>query len=93
MNKGIYIFRNLSIYTDNIHKDQVDISDCSINTTPDLSNDEQLIVPDENIQMNNLQKVLTRTGLVLSGMIIYLIEWFKNKKTKGSNLYLGNIAI
>jgi hypothetical protein len=68
MNRGIYILRNVSIHTDEIKKDQVDISDCSINTTPDLSDGEQLIVPDENLEMNNLEKIPTRTGLVLSGM-------------------------
>jgi hypothetical protein len=72
MNQGIYIFQNLSIYTDEMKKDQVDISDCSINTTPDLSDDEQLIVPDENLQMNNLEKIPTRTGLVISGMHDYI---------------------
>jgi hypothetical protein len=68
VNQGLYIFRNLSIYTDALKKEQVDVSDCSINTTPDLTNDEQLIVPEENIQMNNLERILTRTGLVISGM-------------------------
>ncbi len=72
ISKGIYIFRNLSIYTDDIKKNQVDISDCSINTTPDLSNDEQLILPDENLQMNNMEKNPTRTGLVLSGTYVYI---------------------
>lgn len=69
INRGIYLFRNLSIYTDNVKKDQADISDCSINTTPDLSDQEQFIVPDEYLQMNNLEKIPTRTGLVLSGRI------------------------
>ncbi|CAF1018548.1 unnamed protein product [Adineta steineri] len=67
LNQGIYLFRNLSILTDAIKKDQVDISDCSINTTPDLSNDEQFILPDENLELNNIRKDHTQTGLVLSG--------------------------
>ena len=65
--RGISLFRNLSIYTDNTKKDQADISDCSINTTPELSDYEQLLLPDESIEMNSLEKTLTRTGLVLSG--------------------------
>ena len=69
INRGIYLFRNLSIYTDNAKKDQADINDCSINTTPDLSDNEQFILPDEYLQMNNLEKIPTRTGLVLSGKI------------------------
>ncbi len=95
LNQGIYIFRNLSIYTDDIKKDEVDISDCSINTSPDLSNGEQLIVPDENLDINNLQKDLTQTGLVLSGMFycVYLVEWLYSKEEKGSNLDFDDIAI
>ncbi|CAF2577588.1 unnamed protein product [Rotaria sp. Silwood2] len=67
INQGIYLFKNLSIYTDGIKNDQVDISDCSINTSPDLTNNELLIVPDDNFHINNLQKDLTQTGLILSG--------------------------
>ncbi|CAF1435096.1 unnamed protein product, partial [Adineta ricciae] len=67
LNQGIYLFQHVSIFTDALKKDQVDISDCSINTTPDLSNGEHFIVPDENLEINNIRKDLTQTGLVLSG--------------------------
>ncbi|CAF0892158.1 unnamed protein product [Rotaria sp. Silwood1] len=67
INQGIYLFKNLSIHTDTLNNDQVDINDCSINTTPDLTNNEQLIIPDDNFHINNLQKDLTQTGLLLSG--------------------------
>jgi hypothetical protein len=74
INQGIYIFRNLSIYTDDMKKEQVDISDCSINTTPDLTDNEQLIVPDETLEINNLEKNPTRTGLVLSGIYVFIFS-------------------
>jgi hypothetical protein len=55
-------------------KEQVDISDCSINTTPDLTDNEQLIVPDETLEINNLEKNPTRTGLVLSGIYVFIFS-------------------
>ncbi|UJR21434.1 hypothetical protein I4U23_024520 [Adineta vaga] len=67
LDQGIYLFRNLSIFTDALKKDQVDISDCSINTSPDFSSGEKFIIPDENLEINNIRKDLTQTGLVLSG--------------------------
>lgn len=70
INQGILLFGNLSITTDADKKDLVDISDCSINTTPELTNDEQLIVPDDSLDINNLQKDPTQTGVILSGMNI-----------------------
>jgi hypothetical protein len=80
LNQGIYLFENLSIYTDDIKNDEVDITDCSINTTPELSNNEQLVVPDDEININNLQKDLTQTGLVISGMKKYLVELLNTKE-------------
>ncbi|CAF3887254.1 unnamed protein product [Rotaria sordida] len=68
INQGINLFKNLSIYADAIKNDQVDISDCSINTSPDLTNNEQIIIPDDNFHINNLQKDLTQTGLILAGL-------------------------
>jgi hypothetical protein len=51
----------------------VELSDCSISTVPELSSNEQLVVPDEQLELNNLLHVPTQTGLMLSGM--YLVEW------------------
>lgn len=68
INQGIYLFQNLTIYTDALKSEHAEISDCSINTTPELLNNEQLILPNDNIRMNNIEKSPTRTGLVLSGM-------------------------
>lgn len=65
--QGIAIFQNLSVWTDSIQREQVDLTDCSINTTPDLADSEQIVAPDEYLQSNNLAKVPTKTGLVLSG--------------------------
>jgi hypothetical protein len=41
---------------------------------PELSNDEQLILPDDYLRVNNVQKDLTQTGVVLSGMPSYIVE-------------------
>jgi hypothetical protein len=67
INQGIYLFRNLSIYTDAIKTNQADISDCSLTTSPELSNGEELIIPDGNLETNRPEKVLTRNGAMLSG--------------------------
>jgi hypothetical protein len=74
LNRGINLFQNLSILTDDIKNNEVDITDCSINTMPELSNDEQLILPDDYLRVNNVQKDLTQTGVVLSGMPSYIVE-------------------
>jgi len=68
VDEGIYLFNDLLISTDDIKSDEVDITDCSINTKPELSNNEQLILSDDELNLNNLQKDLTQTGLVLSGI-------------------------
>jgi len=68
IDRGIDLFQTLSILTDNGKREQVDLTDCSINTTPDFDQNEQLIVPNEYFQVNNIEKVPTKTGLVLSGM-------------------------
>ncbi|CAF4307243.1 unnamed protein product, partial [Adineta steineri] len=38
MEQGIYLFRNLSVYTNAIKKSRGDISDCTLRATPPLSN-------------------------------------------------------
>ncbi|CAF3271573.1 unnamed protein product [Rotaria socialis] len=68
IDQGIYLFGNLSISTDATIRADVELSDCSINTSPDLTNDEQLIVSDDTLDINNLQKDLTQTGLILTGV-------------------------
>lgn len=70
INQGIFLYGNVSISTDAGKREQVDISDCSINTSPELTPNEQIIVPDDNLDVNNLQKDVTKTGLILSGMNI-----------------------
>jgi len=69
IDRGIDLFQTLSILTDNSKREQVDLTDCSINTTPDFDQNEQLIVPNEYFQVNNIEKVPTKTGLVLSGRL------------------------
>lgn len=68
VNQYIHIFRNLTISSDAIKKEQAELTDCSINTSPDLTNDEQLTVPDDILDMDNIQKEVTQSGLILSGM-------------------------
>jgi hypothetical protein len=45
----------------------VDITDCSIGTFPEFANGEHLLVPDDTLDINNLDKLPTQTGLILSG--------------------------
>jgi hypothetical protein len=66
MDSGIYLFRNLSIYTNAIKSTQGDIHDCILTTKPSLSNTEQLILPD-NIQQD---KEITKDGAAISGRFI-----------------------
>ena len=63
-----------------------DITDCSISTSPELSVGEQLIAPDENLDINNLEKIPTQTGLLLSGT--QLVERTVRSHGRGSNLPL-----
>ena len=109
LNQGIYLFQNLSIYTDALEKDQgehvrrfehvsshslrssADITDCSISTSPELSVGEQLITPDENLDINNLEKIPTQTGLLLSGT--QLVERTVRSHGQGSNPPSDDIAI
>jgi hypothetical protein len=66
MNNGIYLFRNLSIYTNVIKKNQDDgdIMDCTLTAKPPLSNTEQIILPDDIFQ----EKDITKEGAMISGM-------------------------
>ncbi|CAF0826469.1 unnamed protein product [Adineta ricciae] len=64
MNQGIYLYRNLSIYTNAIKRNQGDISDCSLRATPTLSNSEQLIIPNDE----NLDHTITKEGAVITGV-------------------------
>jgi hypothetical protein len=107
LNEGIYPFQNLSIYAEILSKTQgtvdgkarhlqltttvlADITDCSVGTLPEFGPGEQLLVPDENLDINNLDKVPTQTGLIFSGTS--LIEWSTGRRSRGSNLVLGDIA-
>ncbi|UJR27982.1 hypothetical protein I4U23_009240 [Adineta vaga] len=64
MNQGIYLYRNLSIYTNAIKRNQGDISDCSLRAKPALSNSEQLIIPKDE----NLDHTITTEGAVITGI-------------------------
>ncbi|CAF0822901.1 unnamed protein product [Rotaria sp. Silwood1] len=64
INRGIYLFRTLSIYTNAMKKSQGDISDCTLITQPSLSNTEQIIVP----QVSNLKKQVSNEGVMISGI-------------------------
>jgi hypothetical protein len=65
INRGIYLFLNLSIYTNAIKKNQGDINDCTLSAEPSLSDSEQLIIPDVN---NNLETDPSKEGLLISGV-------------------------
>lgn len=67
LNRGISLFDSVSIYTDALNKNQADITDCSISTQPEFSRNERLFASDENFGINNLDKVPTQTGFMLSG--------------------------
>ncbi|CAF0754565.1 unnamed protein product [Adineta steineri] len=64
MEQGIYLFRNLSVYTNAIKKSRGDISDCTLRATPPLSNSEQLIIPDDI----KLESQITKEGAVITGV-------------------------
>jgi hypothetical protein len=63
MDSGIYLFRNLSIYTNAIKKTEGDIRGCMLTAKPYLSNTEQLILPDD-IQQD---KEITKDGATIFG--------------------------
>ncbi|CAF2502141.1 unnamed protein product [Rotaria sp. Silwood2] len=64
INRGIYLFRTLSIYTNAMKKNQGDIKDCTVTAIPSLSKTEQLIIP----EVSNLEKQVTKQGAMISGI-------------------------
>lgn len=64
MNQGIYLFRNLSIYTNALKKSRMEISECIVETKPKLTNHEKLIV----VEKNNVEKIFNENGAMITGI-------------------------